>query len=280
MSPLRWTHSNPLMVADLKSPSDTEERCPSCGAATSGRFCAECGASLRGGRCGGCGESLSAGARFCHRCGTAAAVRAGATQPSARQPISNALPWAFAAIALLAFGAYVAGQHFGGRSNPAGSGGMVAGPMAGGVMPSAGDISALSPEERADRLHDRVMRLYEAGRADSVQFFAPMALDAFLMLPSLDEHRRYDLGRIAEISGELGMARAQSDTILSTNPEHLLGLILASHVAERESRVGDRAEYQRRLLAAAELELARNPEEYQLHANDINVALAEARRAQ
>lgn len=154
---------------------------------------------------------------------------------------------------------------------------MVAGPMAGG-QPSAGDISALSPEERADRLHDRVMRLYEAGRADSVQFFAPMALDAFLMLPSLDEHRRYDLGRIAEVSGEMGMARAQSDTILSINPNHLLGLILASRVAERESRSADRAAYVRRLLDAADAELARNPDEYQLHANDINVALAEARR--
>lgn len=157
---------------------------------------------------------------------------------------------------------------------------MVAGPMAGTVMPSAGDISAMSPEERADRLHDRVMMLYEAGRADSVQFFAPMAIEAFLMLPSLDEHRRYDLGRIAEVSGELGMARAQSDTILSINPDHLLGLILASRVADRESRAEDGSEYQRRLLAAADAELARNPIEYQLHANDINVALVEARRAQ
>lgn len=198
---------------------------------------------------------------------------------SAAPPTSNALPWAFAAIALLAFGAYVAGQHFGGGNAPSGTG-MVAGPMAGTVMPSAGDISAMSPEERADRLHDRVMRMYEGGHADSVQFFAPMALDAFLMLPTLDEHRRYDLGRIAEISGELGMARAQSDTILSSNPDHLLGLILASHIAERESRAQDRAEYRRRLLNAADAELARNPVEYQLHANDINVALAEARRAQ
>lgn len=268
----------------MSTSSPAATRCPSCGAAASGRFCASCGAAVDGATCAGCRAALTPGARFCHRCGTAVG-----TQPAvpASPATSNALPWAFAAIALLAFAAYVAAQRFGAidvpratASAPATGGATMPGApfAAGGVQPSAGDISSLSPEERADRLHDRIMRLYEQGQADSVQFFAPMALSAFEMLPQLDEHRRYDLGRIGEVTGSLQIAKAQADTILAANPRHLLGLILASRVAELEGRESDRAALTARLLEAAEAELERNPIEYQLHATDINIALAEARR--
>ncbi|HXI97884.1 MAG TPA: hypothetical protein VNG73_03005, partial [Gemmatimonadaceae bacterium] len=46
--------------------------------------------------------------------------------------------------------------------------------QSGGVR--APDISSLSPQERADRLYNRVMLLATQGKVDSVQFFAPMAL--------------------------------------------------------------------------------------------------------
>jgi hypothetical protein len=179
------------------------------------------------------------------------------------------------------FAAYVAAQRFGAVNVPSASTAAAAAPGAGGFpQPSAGDISNLSPEQRADLLHDRVMRLYEQGSADSVQFFAPMAISAFQMLPVLDEHRRYDMGRIAEVSGEFAMARAQADTILAGNPRHLLGLILAARVAEQESRQADATDYLRRLLESSESELNMSPqrEEYELHSTDINIALVEARR--
>ena len=276
----------------MSSTSSTGARCPSCGAAATGHFCADCGAAVDGANCANCRAALSPGARFCHRCGTpagATAGSAGATASVTSAPAStNALPWAFAAIALLAFAAYVAAQRFGAVSVPGANASVATAPAAsgqpgapfasGGMQPSAGDISALSPEEQADRLHDRMMRLYEQGKADSVQFFAPMAISAFQMLPVLDEHRRYDLGRIAEVSGSMPMARAQADTILSINPDHLLGLILASRIAELAGREADLAGYTSRLLQAADAELERNPVEYQLHATDINIALAESRR--
>jgi len=36
----------------------------------------------------------------------------------------------------------------------------------------------MSPEERATRLYNRVMLLHTQGKADSAEFFLPMALQA------------------------------------------------------------------------------------------------------
>jgi len=128
--------------------------------------------------------------------------------------------------------------------------GMVGGgDEAGGVR--APDISSLSPEERADRLYNRVMLLASEGKIDSVQFFAPMAVQSYLLLQPLNLDQRYDLGRIGEVTGALPLAQAQADTILRENPNHLLGLILEARLA---TIAGDSARvrsYERRLLAAS-----------------------------
>jgi hypothetical protein len=134
----------------------------------------------------------------------------------------------------------------------------------------------MSPEERAERLYDRVMALSERGRQDSVQFFAPMAMQAYLMLGTLNLDQRYDLGRIAFASGEDSVAKAQADTILSAQPTHLLGLMLAADVAKRR---GDRAaerEYLRRFAEAAPSEKAKQRPEYVQHVNEIDARIAAA----
>src|SRR4029077_16741181 len=82
----------------------------------------------------------------------------------------------------------------------------------------APDISSLSPQERADRLYNRVMLLATQGKIDSVQFFAPMALTAYQMLSPLNADQRYDMGRIGEVVGALPLAKAQADSILRENP--------------------------------------------------------------
>lgn len=257
--------------------------CPSCSARVDGRFCAQCGTPVDGATCGACRAPLTSGAKFCHRCGTAA----GAGPAVAAAPASSsALPWAFAAIALLAFGAYVAAQHFGGtRAAPTvAATGVPVDPMANGPFagaPSsvpAPDISQMSPEERADRLFNRIMTEYEAGNSEFVQNMAPMAFAAYQMLPQMDPLRRYDLGRIAQITGALPVARAQADTILQANPDHLLGLALAAQVADLQQDEARRASFAQRLLDAAPAELEQNRPEYEAHRNDINIALTEARR--
>lgn len=267
--------------------------CPRCQAPASGKFCANCGAPLEGARCAGCASYLTPGARFCHRCGLAAGADA---SPSAATPARgrgagvDAVPWAVAAIALLAVVALVAGQNFRGSRGGALDGSSNALPVpglddrgtsAGGSMGPAGggdaarartDISQMSPEERAARLHNRIMQLYTEGKRDSVVFFAPMAITAFQMLDTMSLDQRYDLGRIGEISGLPDLAKAQADTILRESPTHLLGLILAANVAGMRGDPTAQKQYQQRFMAARSSELAKGLPEYEAHAGEIAAA--------
>lgn len=143
----------------------------------------------------------------------------------------------------------------------------------------APDISSLSPQERAERLYTRIMILNSEGKADSVQFFAPMALAAYQMLEPLNADQRYDMGRVAEVAGQIDVARAQADTILRSAPTHLLGLILASRAADLLSLSSQKADFNRRLLAAEKSELATRKAEYDRHEDDIKRAVADARTA-
>jgi hypothetical protein len=137
----------------------------------------------------------------------------------------------------------------------------------------APDISSMSPEERASRLFDRVMRYGEEGKTDSLKVFAPMAIQAYEMLGPPDAHGRYDVGMIGVASGDVQLARAQADTILGTNRTHLLGLVLAMKAAGLRQDTKARAEYQRRLVAAAPAERAKKLKEYEDHKADIDAAL-------
>jgi double zinc ribbon protein len=271
----------------------TERQCGSCGATSSGgRFCAECGAPYEGALCAACRSSLTAGAKFCHRCGSAV----GAAPPwDARG--SSTLPWAIASITLIALIALVAGRNFGlGFNRPAAApqpeaaadqpvagdapfaNGDASGDASGAGVVRAPDISAMSPGERADRLFDRVMRLKEEGKQDSVEFFAPMVMSAYQMMGPLNADQHYDLGRIGEVTGVNGLARAEADTILKTDPTHLLGLALAAHAATAANQPAAARQFYRRLLIAAPGETAKALPEYARHRNDIDAAIAEGKK--
>jgi hypothetical protein len=276
------------------TPPTTSATCPNCSAPASGRFCASCGAPLEGAVCSTCRVPLTPGAKFCHRCGTpagAATPTAAATRNDA-SGFPAALPWAVAGIALLALVALLAGQRFNGARTPqadntasAGAAGAVA-PEAGGmggagvgVAPvRAPDISQMSPRERADRLYDRVMRLSEEGKQDSVNLFAQMGISAYQMLPEQDADTRYDMGRIAEVAGALPLARAQADSILASDPNHLLGIILAISTARAAGDSAGVHTFETRLLSAQSSELARNLPEYQRHEREIATAVDAAKK--
>jgi tetratricopeptide (TPR) repeat protein len=255
------------------SPPASSTVCPSCGAAASGKFCSECGASLGGGQCASCKTDLITGARYCHRCGLPANA---AVPPAESQRGQINLPWIVAGIALLAMISLVAGQRFAANrpATPA------APETAPDVAPFAGrapDISALTPAQRAIRLYDRLMQYDEAGKPDSVKFFAPMALAAYEMLGTLDLDGHYDVGRIGEISGDPALAAAEADTILKQNPNHLLGLTLAAHAATMQNRSADARKYFQRLIAAEPAERKKQIPEYITHEHDVDAALNEAR---
>jgi len=277
----------------MSSPAVPESTtCQACGTAGSGRFCTQCGAPLAGAPCPGCGETLSPGAKFCHRCGLAAGAAA-APAPKGSS-LATTLPWAVAGIAFLALFGMLAGKGFNasrGSSldapsnalpNPEldGGGPAGAGPMMGGGAGGAGggmrapDISNMDPTEMANRLFDRIMRLNTEGKTDSVNIFAPMAIQAYQMVQDRQGHpwdldQRYDIGRIAEVAGGLTVAKAQADTILQKSPNHLLGLILASHVAKKAGNTPAAKEYAAQFARAKAGELAKTLPEYQKHASDI-----------
>lgn len=263
--------------------------CPTCGAAASGRFCSGCGTALAGASCATCDAPLTPGARFCHRCGTPA----GATPAAASRGFAGVLPWAVAALAMVSLIALVAGQRFGDRGTPTGTSAVLDGANGQGStvisapnaptsdrtgMPRAPDISQLTPEQRAERLYDRIMTEAEAGRPENVRTFLPMAIAAFEMLSPMSLDQRYDLGRIAEVGGDTTLARAQADTILQQRATHLLGLVLGARAARMVGNEPHAKQFDERLVSVAPRERVTGLPEYQLHKTDIDAALAAAAR--
>ena len=258
------------MKSDPPASKTGTTTCPACGNAASGKFCSNCGAALGAMRCPECNATLEAGDRFCHRCG--ATVGAGAPTAARVERSGSPMPWVVAGIAIAALAILVAVRNYG-RPDSASAG---AAPLGGGIART--DISSMTPRERAERLFDRVMSYAERGVMDSVQFFAPMAISAYEMVQPMDPDARYDLGRIAEVAGAQAIARAQADTILKENPNHLLGLALASSAARMSDDIASADRFDRRLLAAEPKERQKNLVEYQRHSGDIDAALDRARR--
>lgn len=202
--------------------------------------------------------------------------------------LAGVLPWGVAFVALMALVAMVAGQNFGAAKGSRIDGSANAlptpsidGPALGAGAPGSGarppDISSMGPEERADRLYERVMIYDEAGKRDSVVIFAPMALAAHELLDNIDLDRRYHAGRIAEAAGLADLALAQSDTILQTDTNHLLGLILgirAARLAQNEERARG---FEQQFVRVLEAERARRLPEYDMHRAEIELALGRAR---
>jgi len=127
-----------------------------------------------------------------------------------------------------------------------------------GSVLRAPDISQMSPEERANRLFNRVMILAQAGQDDSVRFFLPMAIGAYAQLPALDLDTRYHIGLLQLAGGEPAAALAQADTIQRSVPTHLFAFVLRAHAYQLQgNRQGERRAYAD-FLRHESAELARN----------------------
>ena len=204
--------------------------------------------------CHACGATLSEGARYCHKCG------AGTAAPSTGWRIG--LPWGIAGLAVGALIGVLAMRGSGAAAadaTPAPS----AAPFAGATATGGGapDISQMSPEERAQRLFDRVMRLDEAGKTDSVQFFLPMALGAYQQLPALSLDAHFDVGLLRIAGKDAGGALAEADTIRREVPTHLFADILRARALEAQNNArGARAAYQSFLKNEPSERARRRPE--------------------
>jgi len=257
------------------------QKCPSCGAETSGKFCSECGAPLAPSACRSCGAKLSARAKFCPECGTPVAGAArGARSAAGGTPRSDRMAWYVAGVcvlALLVVVVIVVAKKSG--APPAGAAATAAGAPPTGERATT-DLSAMTPREAADRLYNRIMTANEAGDTAQVNFFAPMALQAYANLGGdLDADARLHLGLVQLAIGATVAAAAEGDTILQKAPNHLFGWLLKARAAEAQ---GDAARAKRAyesFMKNYDAEMAKKRPEYQEHAQMLQDTRNRAQRA-
>lgn len=202
--------------------------------------------------CTSCGAPLNQGARFCHACGAPQAVE--------RKPLSIPLIAAigFVVVVVVAIASYSAGRSAGSAAAPRGS----SFSSGGGAAP---DISSLSPREQADRLFEVVMTAHEQADFARVSQFAPMALQAYGLLGTLDPDAHYHVGLMSAITGDIEGASAQVDSMRSVVPNHLLATMLSASVAQMQGDSVAGLEAERKFLRDFDAEVATNRVEYQLH---------------
>jgi hypothetical protein len=93
------------------------------------------------------------------------------------------------------------------------------------------DISNMSPQERFNRLYNRVMQAAQSGDEATVTRFTPMALMAYAQLDTIDADARYHAALLKVHTGDVNASRALADTILTRNPGHLFGYVIQGTVA-------------------------------------------------
>src|SRR5437870_12124868 len=217
--------------------------------------------------CQACGTALAATAKFCHKCGARVSAQTSDGQASGWRA---GLRWGGMGAALGALVPVLAlrlGGSSGSGMRDAG-GAEVGPPPASRISPP--DISQMSPEERATRLYNRVMSLHSQGQADSAEFFLPMALQAYAMLPALDVDARYHIGVLDLTGGDAAGALAQADTIRRAAPTHLFGFMLRARARElQRDAAGARRAYADFLKNEA-AERARQRPEYGEHAQNLD----------
>lgn len=217
--------------------------------------------------CHACSAPLSASAKFCHKCGAAVT----GARPAGWQA---GLPWALAGAALGALVTLLVAGRVGTRQPSAES----TQPMATGSGLRAPDISQMSPEERANRLFNRVMTLAEAGKGDSVRFFLPMALGAYNQLPELGPDTRYHIGLLQLAGGDVEAALAQADTVQRLVPTHLFIYVLRAHAYQQSGNKQQERRAYADFLRNEPAEKAKNREEYNVHAEALTNFKSEATR--
>jgi hypothetical protein len=215
--------------------------------------------------CHACGTQLAPTARFCHKCG--AQLRG--DQATGWQA---GMPWALAGLALGALIAVVGMKFTGNSATEAPPGGSMP-PQAGAPGPGMGrppDISRMSPEERATRLYNRVMTLHAAGKADSAEFFLPMALQAYQMIPTLDVDGHYHLGVLYLTGGDGASALAEADSIGRMAATHLFAFVLRAQASELKHDSKRAQQSYRDFLKNEAAERARQLPEYTDHAQNLD----------
>jgi len=225
--------------------------------------------------CQACGTALAATAKFCHKCGARVSAQVSAGQAAGWRA---GLPWGVAGAAVGALVTVLALRLGGSTGRGTGdAGGVGDGPLPSSPVPPP-DISQMSPEERATRLYNRVMSLHSQGQADSAEFFLPMALQAYAMLPALDVDARYHIGVLDLTGGNTAGALAQADSIRRAAPTHLFGFMLRARALELTHDAAGALRAYRAFLQNEAAERARQRPEYGEHAQNLDAFRDQAKQ--
>ncbi len=203
---------------------------------------------------------MAAGMRFCGVCGVPAQGGVGSTRDA--PPSTQRWYLAGAAMVVVAVAFVLVLRSQGGPPPPAAVPG--ASPVA--APAPLPDLSTMTPRERFDRLYERVMTASQTGDQATVTTFTPMALGAYAQLDTIDSDARYHVSMLQLHQGGVDIARAQADTILRTDPGHLLGYVVAAAVARWTQDESELTRIYRDFLSRYDREIASARPEYAEHA--------------
>jgi hypothetical protein len=179
------------------------------------------------------------------------------------------VPWVAIGIASVAL--VVAVVSLLGRSDRAGSLEPVSLPFT-TTIPAPGqpvDLSSMTPRQAADRLFNRVMAANEKGDTAEALRFAPMALQAYDILGTLDNDARYHVALIHLTAGDIESTRVHLEKLRQSVPNHLLGVMLEHQIAARSGNQDRAARAYKSFLSAYEAEMAAGRVEYHDHRDGI-----------
>jgi hypothetical protein len=135
----------------------------------------------------------------------------------------------------------------------------------------------MTPAERALRLFTRVQTAYEAGNTAEVQQFLPMAIAAHDMARPLNPDQLYHLALLHRSGGDNAAELAAAREALTLDADHLLGLMAAAEASQALGNRDEARQFAARFLEVYVSQRARNLEEYQQHASQLEAFQQEAR---
>jgi len=240
--------------------------CPNCSQPAEGNFCSHCGAPVIS-KCPSCGTEAKPGSRACSQCGASFTGQATPKQMN----VQTIAPWVAMGLATVALVISVLSwfDRGSGAVPPAPVRFSQSLPTPLSVPGQPPDLASMSPREAADRLFNRVMSASENGNTEEAQQFAPMALQAYNNLGTLDNDARYHMALIHLTSGDTKQARTQIDSIRKSIPGHLLATTLEYEIAERGGNNEAVVRAAKRFLASYDAEIAMGRGEYRDHLNTI-----------
>ena len=219
-------------------------------------------ASATAAACPSCKTQVLPAARFCHACGVSLEAPPAAAGLDVKM-VALVVAVAVAIVSVVFATAIIVTQNKTQTPPPR--------PAAGsgvGTAPSL-DLSSMTPRQAADRLFNRVVMANEQGNLSEALQFAPMAVQAYDSLGTLDADAHYHLGLIHVVTGDIDKVREQVTTLRKLVPDHLLGFTLEHAIAEQ---IGDEevaARAAAAFAAAYDSEITMGRQEYADHRRTI-----------